>query len=119
MLSETSQENRVEMERYAQTTNVEEAMESPVMDEQEDQVRIMSKQASPPTAELADVATVTKDELAAPVAASAKRAQGNTRSAEKAMGGAEVGYANADGRMVASAMAYSEDDLLGLLRAAW
>ncbi len=119
MLSETAQEDRVELERYAQTTDATTSMESPVMDQQENQVHIMSKQAAPSAAELADVVTISKDELAAPVAAGAKRAQGNTRSAEKAMGGAEVGYANADDRMVASASAYSEDDLLGLLRAAW
>lgn len=118
-LAETAQEDRVEMERYTQTTAAASAMESPVMDLQENQVRIMSKQAAPSSAELADVVTISKDELAAPVASEAKRIQGSMRSAEKAMGGAEVGKANADGRMVASASAYAEDDLLGLLRAAW
>ncbi|MGB3526079.1 MAG: hypothetical protein WBB32_08960 [Flavobacteriales bacterium] len=117
MQSETAQEDRVELERYAQTTNAATAMESPVMDQEENEVRIISKQATPSTAELADVTTISKDELAAPVAATAKRDQAKTRSAEKAMGGAEVG--NADDRMFASAPTYSEDDLLGLLRAAW
>lgn len=120
VLSEAAQEDRVELERYAQTTDAAKATESPVMDQQVNEVRTMSKQAAPSAAELADVVTISKDDLAAPVAATAKRSDPQrTRATGNAVAGTGNGGALADSRTVASTSAYSEDDLLGLLRAAW
>ncbi|MGB3868539.1 MAG: hypothetical protein WA937_03655 [Flavobacteriales bacterium] len=117
--SEAADEKRLEPKRFAEAADKMDMEDSPMMELQEDQVRSLSKPEAP-TREMADVTNTSTGEISAPASTMATEvARSQNRSTGKVVPNARSGAAVADDRVIASVPAYSEDELLGLLRAAW